>query len=174
MCMYPIIEKPRFVALLVVAIGMALLFASCGFQPRGRADLSFERIYVETDGFSLFGAELRRVIQTGNVVEVVDTADEAEVVLKVVSELQERKILSLTGTGSVREFDLIYRVAYRIMDNQLKDMTAPGEIVLRRAMLFDDTLRLAKESEAELLYRDMQTDAVQQMLRRLSVIQVQS
>ena len=60
------------------------------------------------------------------------------------------------------------------MDNQLTDLTAPGEIVLRRDMLFDDTLRLAKESEAENLYRDMQTDAVQQMLRRLSVIQVKS
>ena len=172
--MYPKIEKSRVAVLLVVATCLTLLFSGCGFQPRGRADLSFESIYVETDGFSLFGAELRRVVQTGNVVEVVDTADEAEVVLKVVSELRERQILSLTGTGSVREFDLIYRVAYRIMDSQLKDLAAPGEIVLRRAMLFDDTLRLAKESEAELLYRDMQTDAVRQMLRRLSVILVQS
>lgn len=172
--MHPKIEKSRVAVLLVVATCLALLFSGCGFQPRGRADLSFESIYVETDGFSLFGAELRRVVQTGNVVEVVDTADEAEVVLKVVSELRERQILSLTGTGSVREFDLIYRVAYRIMDSQLKDLAAPGEIVLRRAMLFDDTLRLAKESEAELLYRDMQTDAVRQMLRRLSVILVQS
>ena len=172
--MHPKIEKSRVAVLLVVATCLTLLLSGCGFQPRGRADLSFESIYVETDGFSLFGAELRRVVQTGNVVEVVDTADEAEVVLKVVSELRERQILSLTGTGSVREFDLIYRVAYRIMDSQLKDLAAPGEIVLRRAMLFDDTLRLAKESEAELLYRDMQTDAVRQMLRRLSVILVQS
>ncbi len=172
--MYPKIEKSRVAVLLVVATCLTLLLSGCGFQLRGRADLSFESIYVETDGFSLFGAELRRVVQTGNVVEVVDTADEAEVVLKVVSELRERQILSLTGTGSVREFDLIYRVAYRIMDSQLKDLAAPGEIVLRRAMLFDDTLRLAKESEAELLYRDMQTDAVRQMLRRLSVILVQS
>ena len=172
--MHPKIEKSRVAVLLVVATCLALLLSGCGFQLRGRADLSFESIYVETDGFSLFGAEFRRVVQTGNVVEVVDTADEAEVVLKVVSELRERQILSLTGTGSVREFDLIYRVAYRIMDSQLKDLAAPGEIVLRRAMLFDDTLRLAKESEAELLYRDMQTDAVRQMLRRLSVILVQS
>jgi LPS-assembly lipoprotein len=170
--MIPKIETVRFIVLLVVAACVAALFSGCGFQPRGRADLSFESIYVETDGFSLFGAELRRVVQAGNVVEVMETADEADVVLKVLSERQERQIISLTATGSVREFQLLYRVAYRIMDNQLTDLTAPGEIVLRRDMLFDDTLRLAKESEADNLYRDMQTDAVQQMLRRLSVIQV--
>jgi len=172
--MIPKIETVRFIVLLVVAACVAALFSGCGFQPRGRADLSFASIYVETDGFSLFGAELRRVVQAGNVVEVMETADEADVVLKVLSERQERQIISLTATGSVREFQLLYRVAYRIMDNQLTDLTAPGEIVLRRDMLFDDTLRLAKESEADNLYRDMQTDAVQQMLRRLSVIQVNS
>lgn len=172
--MYPKIENSRFYVLLIAVTCIAFLFSGCGFQPRGRADLSFDSIYVETNGFSLFGAELRKVVQAGDVVEVMDSADEAEVVLKVVSERQERHIISLTGTGSVREFQLVYRVAYRIMDNELKDLAAPGEIVLRRDMLFDDTLRLAKESEAEILYRDMQTDAVNQMLRRLSVVLVQS
>lgn len=172
--MYPKIENSRFYVLLIAVTCIAILFPGCGFQPRGRADLSFDSIYVETNGFSLFGAELRKVVQAGDVVEVMDSADEAEVVLKVVSERQERHIISLTGTGSVREFQLVYRVAYRILDNELKDLAAPGEIVLRRDMLFDDTLRLAKESEAEILYRDMQTDAVNQMLRRLSVVLVQS
>jgi len=36
-------------------------------------------------------------------------------------------------------------------------------------MTYDDTLVLAKESEEALLFRDMRTDAVRQMLRRLSV-----
>jgi LPS-assembly lipoprotein len=168
------IGNSRLVVQLIAIACIALLFSGCGFQPRGRANLSFDRIYVETDGFSLFGAELRRVIQAGDVVEVMDTAEEAEVILKVLSEQQERTILSLTASGSVREFELLYRVGYRIMDNKFKDLTAPGEIVLRRDMLFDDTLRLAKESEAEFLYRDMQTDAVNQMLRRLAVILVES
>ena len=172
--MYPRFEKSRFAVVLVAMTCIAFLFSGCGFKPRGLADLSFDTIYVETNGFSLFGAELRRVIQAGNVVEVVDSADEAQVVLKVVSEQQERTILSLDGSGSVREFQLVYRVAYRVTDNQSTDLAASGEIVLTRDMLFDDTLRLAKESEAESLYRDMQTDAVYQMLRRLSVVLVQS
>ena len=170
----PAIEASRLAVWLISVACIALLFAGCSFQPRGQVDLSFRNIYVETQGFSLFGAELRRVVQAGNEVEVMDSPEQAEVVLKVVSEQQERHIISLTGSGSVREFQLVYRIAYRIMDNKLKDLAAPGEIVLRRDMLFDDSLRLAKESEEERLYRDMQTDAVHQMLRRLSVIQVPS
>jgi len=162
----------KLVALLITVTGAALLISGCGFKPRGQADLTFERIYVETQGFSLFGAELRRVIQTGNAVEVMDSAAQAQLVVRVVSERRETKILSLTGTGSVREFQLIYRVAYRILDNQLLDLSAPGEIVLRRDLLFDDRVTLAKEAEEDIIYRSMQTDAVQQMLRRLSVIQV--
>lgn len=153
---------------------VSLLLSACGFQLRGQADLPFERIHVETSGFSLFAAELRRVLQSGNKVQVMSAAGEAQVVLKIVDERQEKKILSLSGTGSVREFELIYRVGYRVMDNQLQDLVAPGEILLRRDMTYDDTLTLGKESEETLLYRDMQTDAVQLMLRRLSVVPVRS
>ena len=153
---------------------VSLLLSACGFQLRGQAELPFDRIHVETSGFSLFAAELRRVLQSGNKVEVTSAPEEAQVVLKIVDERQEKKILSLSGTGSVREFELIYRVGYRVMDNRLQDLVAPGEISLRRDMTYDDTLTLGKESEETLLYRDMQTDAVQLMLRRLSVIPVRS
>ena len=37
-----------------------------------------------------------------------------------------------------------------------------------RDLTYDDTQVLAKESEELLLYRDMKSDAIQQMLRRLS------
>ena len=104
----------------------------------------------------------------------MDTAGEAEVILKVVGERRNKKILSLTGTGSVRDFELIYRVAYRVTDSSSKDLVAPSEIVLKRDLLFDDRVQLAKESEEENLYRDMQSDAVRQMLRRLSVVLVGS
>jgi LPS-assembly lipoprotein len=42
--------------------------------------------------------------------------------------------------------------------------------VLRRDYSFNDQEQLSKESEEALLYRDMQTDAVQQLLRRLQAI----
>ena len=152
----------------------SLLIAGCGFQLRGQADLPFERIYVETEGFSLFAAELRRVVQTGKAVEVMDTAEQAQVILKVLAERREKTILSLSRSGSVSEFQLLYQVSYRVMDNQMKDLVAPSEISLRRIMTYDDTEILGKESEEQMLFSDMQDDAVQQMLRRLSVLLISS
>jgi LPS-assembly lipoprotein len=69
----------------------------------------------------------------------------------------------------VQEFELRYKVSYRLIDRAGNDLVPPGQIFLRRDMTYDDTQVLAKESEADLLYRDMKADAVQQMLRRLSV-----
>jgi len=164
--------RPGFAVLAVAWI--SLLVAGCGFQLRGQANLPFDRIYVESNGFSLFAAELRRIIQSAKSVEVVDTAEQAQVVLQVLGESQERKILSLSPSGSVNEYQLLYQVRYRVMNNQMNDLAAPGDISLHRDMTYDDTETLGKESEEQLLFRSMQIDAVQQMLRRLSVVMVES
>lgn len=172
--MYMQPNSARSAIRLLMAISISLLLTGCGFQLRGQADLPFERIYVETDGFSLFAAELRRAIQGGEAVEVTDSAETAQVVLKVINEQREKKILSLQSSGSVSEFLFLYRINYRVMDNKGKDLVAPNEISLQRAMQYDDTQILGKESEEELLFRDMQADAIQQMLRRLSTVLVSS
>ncbi len=48
-------------------------------------------------------------------------------------------------------------------------MIGPNEILLKRDLLYSDSDVLGKEQEEALLYRDMQTDAVQQVVRRLQV-----
>jgi LPS-assembly lipoprotein len=161
------IAQSSVLALAVLCLTIAL--ASCGFHLRGRAALPFESIYVETTGFSLLGTELRRAIRTSSKTRVAEQPDDAEVVLKIVSEQQERYVVSLSSTGKVRELELRYRLAYRLVDRASNDVVPPGEIVMRRDLTYDDTQVLAKESEEALLYQDMKSDAVQQMLRRLSL-----
>jgi LPS-assembly lipoprotein len=59
-------------------------------------------------------------------------------------------------------------VSYRVHDGKGRELVAPGEVVLRRDITFDDSQVLAKEQEEILLVRDMQSDAVQQLLRRIA------
>lgn len=165
---------PRYWTLIVVAILIAATMSGCGFKLRGQAALPFESIYIETGGFSLLAAELRRVIRTGSKTRIAEKPEDAEVILRIVAERQEKHVLSLSTAGKVREFELRYRLAYRLLDRAANDIVPPGEIELRRDMTFDDTQVLAKESEEALLYEDMKSDAVQQMLRRLSVIRLPS
>jgi len=148
-------------------VALALLLAGCGFQLRGVADVPFESLYLPnaTSGIAL---DLKRNIQAGTRVKVVDDAKGAEAVMHFTEETRQKEILSLTGTGRVREFQLRYRVGFRVSDNKGGDFLPQNTIQLTRDITFNDTEILAKEQEEQLLFRDMQSDMVQQIMRRLA------
>ena len=150
-----------------VTIVGCLLLASCGFHLRGQATLPFESVYVQSGGPSSFANEFARAVRAGSRTRVMDNPQAAQVTLQIIAEGRERAILSLSGSGRVREITLRYRVAYRLYDQKNKEHIAPSEILLRRDLSYSDTDVIAKEQEEALLYRDMLSDAVQQLVRRL-------
>ncbi len=155
--------------LLIAILLIAMTLSSCGFHLRGQAAIPYQSLFVETTGYSTFANDLERAVRAGSETKIAENRNEAQAVLKILGESQEKHILSLSVGGKVREFELRYRVVYRLTDLAGNDLAPPGEISLRRDLTYDDTQVLAKESEEALLYRDMKADAVQQMLRRLSV-----
>jgi len=79
----------------------------------------------------------------------------------------DKEVLSLSSAGAVREFQLIKRVSFRLHDKEGADWMPAGEITIRRAYTFNETQALARDLEEQRLQRDMQTDAIQQIVRRL-------
>jgi LPS-assembly lipoprotein len=146
---------------------VALVLAGCGFQLRGTADVPFQTIHVAgaTGGIAL---DLKRQIQAGTNAKVLDDPRAADAILLFTQELRDKEILSLTGTGRVREFRLNYRVGFRLHDGKGGDYLPQSTLVLSRDVTFNDSEVLAKEAEEALLFRDMQTDMVQQIMRRLA------
>lgn len=153
-----------------LALALALTIAGCGFKLRGRADVPFETLYIPgaTGGIAL---ELRRNIQAGTGTRVVDDPKAADAILQFSEETREKHILSLTAAGRVREFQLRYRVGFRVQDVKGNQYVPQNSIQLTRDVTFNDAAILAKEAEEQLLFRDMQTDMVQQILRRLAAAQ---
>jgi LPS-assembly lipoprotein len=154
-------------------LATALLCASlaaCGFRLRGTADVPFNTVFVPnaTGGVAL---DLKRSIQAGTRAKVVDDPKQADAVLQFLQEARQKVILSLSGTGRVREYRLIYRVGFRVHDGKGAEYVQPTTIELSRDITFNDSDVLAKESEEQLLVRDMQTDMVQQIMRRLASAQ---
>ena len=147
---------------------LCFALAACGFRLRGTADLPFESLYLPnaTGGVAL---DLKRNIQAGTNAKVVDDPTKAEAIMQFSEETKQKEILSLTGTGRVREFQLRYRVGFRVHDGKGNDFLPQQTIQLTRDVSFNDTEVLAKETEEQLLYRDMQSDMVQQIMRRLAV-----
>ena len=151
-------------ALLIVTV---LSLAACGFELRGNAALPFESLYIE--GGQDIAVDLARAVRP-TATKVTDRAQDAQATLQILGEEREKRILSLNRAGRVSEFRLLYRVNFRVSDKQGRALLPAQQIELRRDITFNDSETLAKESEEALLYRDMQTDAVQQIIRRVSVI----
>ena len=148
-----------------IAAVLVLILAGCGFHLRGQATLPYATLFVSGPSGTSLTRSLTRVLKSSGV-KVVERKEDAEVSLIVLSDTREKSILSLSGAGRAQEYELRERVSFRIVATKEPDLPA-SEIVTQRTISFNDAQVLAKESEESLLYRDMENDTVQQLLRRL-------
>jgi LPS-assembly lipoprotein len=146
---------------------LLVTLAGCGFRLRGTADVPFQSLYVPNSDSGI-ALDLKRNVQAGTQAKVVDDAKQAEAILAFSEEVREKNIHSLSSQGRVREFQLRYRVAFRVHDGKGGEFVPQTSIALTRDITFNDTDVLAKEAEEQLLFRDMQSDMVQQIMRRLA------
>jgi LPS-assembly lipoprotein len=151
--------------LLTAALTAALL-AGCGFHLRGQAQLPFESLHIP--GSTPLVIELRRNLTAASTTRLVNSPTEAQAVLGLTQETRDKIILTFNAAGRVQEYQLRYRVGFRVADPKSGRVFLPSnEILLTRDVTYSDAQVLAKETEEALLYRDMQRDMVQQILRRM-------
>ena len=157
----------RHLTRLCVVFAVVALLAACGFQLRGKADLAFDTLYIQGPRLSI-SKQLKKQLEI-NGVDVVESAEKAELVMELMSEDTEEQILSLSGEGVVREYELFYRVHFRLR-NPASETWGPVQVIEnRRDFTYDDTQLLAKQFEREQIYNDMRSDATRELLRRLVV-----
>lgn len=156
----------------LLAVAMLVSLSACGFALRGPVSFPFKSIYIGLSDSSSLGGELKRQIRANGQTQITAEAKDAEVILDVLSETREKQILSLNSQGRVREYNLLYNFRFRLRDAVGKEYLEPVTVQLKRTITFNEAQVLAKESEEALLYRDMQSDLVQQIMRRLSVVKM--
>ena len=147
---------------------IALLLSACGFQLRGSYSLPFDTLHIALPTSTELHAVLKRNILAATQTRIVDDSQSAQATLVITGDRQVKDILSLNSAGRVREFQLVRTVGFRVHDAANRDLVPPGQIVLRRDISFSDAQVLSKEAEEGLLWRDIQDDLVQQLLRRLA------
>ncbi len=148
------------------------LLAGCGFHMRGNADFAFKRLYIGIPSNTLMGADLRRAIRGGSDTMVVSDQKEADALLDVLQDTRTKTILSITTQGVVREYRLTQRFSFRLRDAAGKELIPPSQLILTRDLTYNEANTLAKDYEEQQLYRDMQRDIVQQLMRRLAAVKV--
>ncbi|PKO62975.1 MAG: hypothetical protein CVU24_01555 [Betaproteobacteria bacterium HGW-Betaproteobacteria-18] len=158
----------QFAALAAVGLGLA----GCGFRLRGSQAFAFKSIAILPNPGVAVAQELR--LSFGAAVQVLATdapGTPAQLVLNVTNEQREKIVVGVNVSGQVREFQLRMRVRLNLRTAQGKEIIENDEIVQQRDISYNESAALAKEAEETLLYRDMQSDIVQQILRRLAAIQ---
>lgn len=157
-----------------VILTVAAAMTACGFQFRGKVDLPFERAYVDAPPFSVVAGQLKRGIEGGSRTRLTDNRAEAQAVIAILNEQEERAILAVSGGGRVRELQLRYRLSFRVHDGKGRAWLPPTDVNVARDMTYDESQILSKEGEAQMLFREMRSDAVQQVLRRIQAIRASS
>ena len=158
--------------LLLVQSGWLALTA-CGFELRGTPQLAFSSLYVGVAESSALGNELKRNLASLGTLQVVsDPAQQAnaQAILDILLEQREKTVVGVNATGQVREFQLRVRMRFRLRTPQGKELIADTELLLQRDISFNESAVLAKEAEEGQMYRDMQSDIVQQLMRRLAAV----
>ena len=150
---------------------LSSLLGGCGFKLRGYQSFAFTSISINPNPGGAVAQELRRSF--GAAVQVVASdqpTTPAQVRFDVLDEQREQVVVGMNTSGQVRQLQLRIRVKFRLTSAQGTELIAPDEILQQRDISYSESAALAKETEQDLLYRDMQTDIVQQILRRLASV----
>ncbi|HEX7889137.1 MAG TPA: LPS assembly lipoprotein LptE [Ramlibacter sp.] len=158
---------------LLLSSGAAVLLSGCGFQLRKAPDFAFDNILVTGDVNSGLANQLRRQLAADGRVRVLPSGTDptkAQVILDLPVEQREKVVVGLNASGQVREFQLRLRTRFRLRTPQGRELIPETELLQQRDISFNESAVLAKEQEESLLYRDMQNDIVQQLMRRLAAL----
>jgi len=150
--------------------GASLALAGCGFELRKAPVFAFKTLSLS--GNSELINRLRREMRAAGTVTLVppDQTQSADAILEILGENRDRIVISTNSAGLLRELQLQLRVRFSLRTPGGKDLLPASEVSQTRDLSFNETNALAKEGEADLLFRDMQADIAQQLMRRLAAV----
>ncbi|MDG1097694.1 MAG: LPS assembly lipoprotein LptE [Methylophilaceae bacterium] len=146
--------------------------SACGFHLRGASDIQFKSVFIQGNTLTI-SKDLKKYL-TLNDIQILPTAEKAELLLELVGEENEKRILSLAGDGTVNEYELYYRVSYRSKLINQPLWSEVSTIESRRAFSYSNATLLSKQTEENKLNEGMQKDAVNRLVRRLSALKKQT
>jgi len=157
---------------LLLAVLFAALVAGCGFHLRGTlsGNLPYKTMYIALPETADVRIWLERYINAAGSTEIVEDGKLAEATFQQLTDSRQKTILSVNAQGRVREYRLQLTYRFQVVNTKGQVLIPPNEVNLSRDITFDDSNILAKDLEEGLLWRDMNNDLVNQIMRRLSIV----
>lgn len=145
--------------------------AGCGFALRRAPEFKFQSIALA--GFaprSPLAAEIARRIEASPTTRLMEATSQAQVVLQALADERQRVVVATTAAAQVREVQLRVRLVFRLRTSAGRELMAPSELLLTRDISYSESIALAKEQEEALLFRAMESDIADQVMRRLAAL----
>ena len=139
---------------------------SCGFHLRGLSSIPFESVYIQASD-PLVVLDIKRRIQASSKTIVLDSQNDSQAILHILNAKKRKIILSVSGSGRVREFQLRYSISFKVTDKNGREVVPIGNIEVKRVLPFSDSAFLASQMEEEMLIKEMKKDAILKMMDRL-------
>ena len=152
----------------LIALFALLIITSCGFHMRGMTEISFKTISLEGKELS-FTKNLKKVLNS-NKVAIVLPSENPELRVELIGEESEKRILSLSGQGLVREYEIFYRVRYRIKTLDSDIWSQENILETRRDFTFSDSNLIGKEEEERQLNESMRNEAISSLFNQIQLI----
>jgi len=158
----------NFIQKKLIAILLLIVITSCGFHFRGMTEISYKTISLEGKELSLT-KNLKKILNT-NKVAIVSSTENPELRVEFLSEESEKRILSLSGQGLVREFEIFYRVRYRIKASDSEIWSQENIMETRKDFTYSDSNLIGKEEEERQLNEAMRIEAITSIFNQIQVI----
>ena len=152
--------------LLTLTLLLVVSLAGCGFQLRGSYQLppQLQQATIAAPQFSEVAEQVRQRFTLAGV-DVVETSNTDTTAIEIVRDSLTRRTLSLSASGQVAEYELIYTVDYLL---RAPNKTAKAlQVEVFRDYQDDPNFALAKTREREVLVAEMREQAAQQVLRQV-------
>lgn len=165
---------------MAVNLGMIRLFAAlallsvaaCGFRLQGTNSLPAEMAVTWIQWPALVSPDLQRQLArslSATGIDIAETPEEATAVLEIVDNRYGERVLSVSANNIPEELEVYHSVTFELRAGD--SLLFPREtITLTRDYTFDETAVLAKYQEGEIIATALVRDVVQQIRRRLAVL----
>ncbi|MEI6269577.1 MAG: LPS assembly lipoprotein LptE [Methylococcaceae bacterium] len=152
-----------------VILGVALLLSACGYHLRGALELpaGMKNVYLE-GGSGPLQEQFNSAMKTSSV-GIASSPETAGMIVRIFNEDNQRRVLSLSSTGTANDFELNYRFDYELIDSKNKVLMPRQSIDIKREYYNDQVAVIAKGNEETVIRNEMYQQAVRSIINRARV-----
>lgn len=148
------------------AFVFVLMLASCGYHLRGAVDLPepMRKVFLANASLPL-REQFSQSLKTSKGM-VVNSIEQASLVVNVLNERMDRRVLSLSNTGKANEFELNYSLDFQLQDTKGEALADRQTIEINRDYFNDQEAIIAKTNEEAVIMKEMYQQAVRSIVDR--------